>query len=182
MQITIGTSSLEVISAGARRLPSGKILVIIEVKQELISHDDLRAMFKGTTEDLVVLRDDGTKDTYGGCHYAIKVSDDVLDEVEIHRAEIECSSEADFQLGRMRGELTKQGTDIATQGTEIQEQKEVSEYLEQMSGSLLMAIDSLVLEVLPAAISEAVETAVKNAMESNNSEEEEVETEEGGEE
>lgn len=127
MQITIGTNTLEVLSAGARRLPSGKILVIVEAKQELISHDEFRALFKDTTDDLIVTRDDGTQDTYGGCHYSVKVADDVKTmrvgneevEVEIHRAEIECASETEFQLGRLRGTVATQEQVLVVQAEYI---------------------------------------------------------------
>lgn len=183
MQIIIKETTLEVISAGAKRLPSGKVLVIIEVKQELISHDDLRALFKDATEDLVVTRDDGTKETYGGCHYAIKVSDDtkkqivdgVETEVEIHKAEIECNSEAEFQIGRMRGTVqahaeaivkqTEASKNIATAvsaHTEtLKAQQNSVDGLEITSASTLAAIDTILTEVLPKVITEMVASATQ---------------------
>lgn len=189
MFITIGSNTLEVISAGAKRLPSGKVLVIVEAKQDIISHDDLRTLFKDTTDDLIVNRDNGTKETFGGCHYAVKVADDVKTqivdgvkvEVEIHRAEIECNSEADFQLGRMRGTIDEQGASlkqqaeelllqanelllqaqtIVSQGETIAVQNEQVAKLLEASASQLDAIDFILTEGLPLVAQEAATMAL----------------------
>jgi len=178
MFITIGTNTLEVISAGAKRLPSGKVIVVVEAKQDIISHDDLRALFKDTTDDLIVSYDNGTKETFGGCHYAVKVADDVKTqmvdgvkvEVEIHRAEIECNSEADFQLGRMRGTIVAQGETIAVQNEHVAA-------LMEASTSQLDAIDSILTEVLPLVAQEAANMAVEQTLAAIAEETPELETE-----
>ena len=182
MKITVGTNELEVRNAYANRLASGKILVIVEALQELISHDELRAMFKGITEDLVITKDDGTKETFGGCHYAVKVADDIVKvvtngvetQIEIHRAEIECSSEADFQLGRLRGDVTNHSQTLNLYGNAINEhttvinaqvdaignQQKKADVLTEQSSLQSDALDVIISEVIPMAIEVAIESAV----------------------
>lgn len=97
MKITIGTTELTVTGCYAYRYQNGKLVLKIEVPQSEITHDDLKALIKGNTADIVCEKDDGTTETFSGFSYTLTI----LDKDDTYFVEVECVSETERKVADM---------------------------------------------------------------------------------
>ena len=135
MKILIGQTELEVNNCYSYRYQNGKVVLKIEVDQETIGHDELKALLKNNTEDIVRLADDGTvAETYSGFYFTVSI----LDKDNIYECEVECVSVAERK--------------IADQNRIIAEQNATIEELQEKLGVNDSAVDFIMTELIPSIV------------------------------
>ena len=138
MNVLVNGITLNVTNAYAEReTVSGIITCTVIIPQSEMDYAELKALFKGNTEDIVKTADDDSTELFSGFTYSSIVDDDA-NEVYIVKLS---ATEYDFQLGRNRqleadkaslestvaskeNEITNLNTSIAEKDTKIAEQEE----------------------------------------------------------
>ena len=144
MKIKVGTTELNVINCYPYRFPNGKLVLKIEVSQSEIGHDDLRAFLKANKEDIILIKEDDTTETFAGFYYQVRIADSELpDGTEIHDCEIECVSENEYQIGILQRTVAEQAKVIEAQNQVIANQNMVNNALQEEILTTQMAMCDL---------------------------------------
>ena len=149
MNLTIGTTTIEITSCTRRRDTQKGFFLDLVIPKESIGMEALYALLSGNTEPIVVVEDDGTENTYLGFK---ETGSFALEGDAYHVAQV-CTSEYEAQLSLAQTKIAEQDAVIENQNANIM-------VLEEMNMMQLSTIDSLLLEVIPAVITEAVADAL----------------------
>lgn len=181
--LTIGSTTLELNSFRKIRDKVVGVYAQIEIPTTEISHDDLKALFTDNQHDLIVTEDESTT-TYSG--YA--QLDEIREKGGVYTVIQICTSEAMHLLNEarkqieeqqvtiteMNGVIIDQNTALENHTKVIKEQQETITaqteqvaFLEETSAMQMSTLDSLLLEVIPAVITDAVTVAVAEVLASN---------------
>lgn len=152
MKILIGTKELAVTNCYTYRYGNGKVTLRIEMLQEEISHDELKALLKNA-EEIVCVKDDNTQQSFSGFRNTIVSITDKTElvneiETEIFFVELEFQSEAAFQnvllkqeIAKLNNAITEQNAVINSQIKTINSQAESIALMEEVMLEQLMAED-----------------------------------------
>lgn len=197
--LTIGSTNLELNSFRKIRDKVIGVYAQIEIPTTAISYEELKTLFTDNKNDLVVTEEDGSTTTYSG--YAeldeIREKGGVYTVIQICTSETlhllnEARKQIELQSGtiaEMNGVIAAQDNELKTHARVITEQNAVIEQqtnaiaeqtatmvvLEESSVIQMATIESLLLEVIPAVITDTVNIAVAEALASNSTTEEEIE-------
>lgn len=165
MKLSIGNTELTVKNCYALRYQNGKLVLKIEVGQEAIGHDDLKALLKNNTGDIILTKDDESTETFSGFGYTVQI----LDRDDVYECELECTSESTYQIGRLKMKneelekaVTAHGKTITEQAKVISEQTEQVESLEESSAIQGSTIETILLEVIPSVVEAAIVEALSS--------------------
>ena len=153
--LTIGNTALELNSFRKIRDKVVGVYAQIEIPTTAISHDDLKALFTDNQNDLIVTEDESTT-TYSG--YA--QLDEIREKGGVYTVIQICTSEAMHLLNEARKQIEEQKETITAQTEQVA-------LLEETSAMQMSTMDSLLLDVIPTVIEDAVKTAVAEALASN---------------
>lgn len=99
MKVLVNGTTLNVTNAYAERnTVSGIITCTVIVPQSEMDYSDLKALFKGNTEDIISTKDDGSTELFSGFTFASILDDDANAQCIVNLT----SDEYSFQLGRNR--------------------------------------------------------------------------------
>lgn len=190
MKLTIGSTVFE--GANCERMRHNKegfyLSITIPKESTNLNGDEVRALFNGTTETIIVIKEDGTENNYSGYNKSLHFE---TEDNEYTFWQV-CRSELEAQLGLAKDEikaLTKKNAeheqsinnqntviggcvDTINQHTDaINQQNEVINAQSKFADSLAEAdmmqtatLESLLLEVIPTVVSDAVTVAVAEAL------------------
>ena len=202
MILKIATTEIAVNDCYAYEHASGKRELRIQIPQTSITYEELKALLKGDTSEIVLTKDDGTTKTFCGYKTTFEITDKTEKGVEIFRVTMPCVAEAErrameaqTQVAALEKTVAQQANYISAQATEILAQAEVIvaqgetintqneqlAELAEMSKSQLDAIDFILTDGFSMIAQEAATLAVEQAMEAIAATEEvpeEIETEE----
>lgn len=97
MNVLVNGTTLSVTNAYAER-ENGIITCTVIVPQSEMEYADLKALFKGNTEDIVSTKDDGSTELFSGFTYSSILDDDANEQYIVKLT----ADEYAFQLGRNR--------------------------------------------------------------------------------
>ena len=167
MNLSIGNKTLAITGCTRRRDTRRGFFLDIEIPKENIGMDELYALFDGCTENIVVIDDEGTENVYTG----FKTIGSFSLENGVYKVAQVCTSEYEAQLSIAQNRIAEQTNVIAAQA-------EMIGLLEEATVEQIATIDSLLLDVIPVVIADAVTAAVQDALGSNSDTETgEIETE-----
>lgn len=143
MNVLVNGTTLNAKSYAERDTVTGIITCTVIVPQSEMDYADLKALFKGNTEDIVYTKDDGSTELFSGFTYSHIVDDDENSQYIVKLT----ADEYNFQLGRNRQleadkaslegtvaskdmEISNLNTAVAEKETTITEQKETITILE----------------------------------------------------
>lgn len=158
--LTIGSTTLEITSCTRKRDTQRGFFLELTIPHASMGMDDLYALLSGNTEDIVVTDEDGTTNVYRG----FKETGSFALEGGFYKIAQVCTSEYEAQLSLAQTRITEQNAVIENQNANILG-------LEEMDVMQMTTIDSLLLEVIPTVIADAVTVAVAEALGSNSNEE-----------
>ena len=190
MNLTIGSTIVEITSCTRMRDTKRGFYLEIKIPKDNISMDALSALLDGNEQPITVTDgenvsvyngfkmrsnlslENGVYTVYQACTSEIEAQ---LSVAQNRVAEQEKALEITKQLLTAQAEvITAQGNKIIEQGVLIDEQSalidEQSEqvlFLEEASTVQMTTIDSLLLDIIPAVVADAVRVAVADALESN---------------
>lgn len=118
MNVLVNGITLNVTNAYAER-ENGMIICTVIVPQTEMDYADLKALFKGNTEDIVYTKEDGSTELFSGFTYSHIVDDD---ENAQHIVKLTADEYA-FQLGRNR-QLEADNADL--QNSVVNKDSEIS--------------------------------------------------------
>lgn len=99
MNVLVNGTTLNVSNAYAERdTVTGIITCTVIVPQSEMDYADLKALFKGNSDDIVSTKDDGSTELFGGFTYSSILDDDANGQYIVKLT----SDEYSFQLGRNR--------------------------------------------------------------------------------
>lgn len=98
MNVLVNGTTLKAKTYAERDTVTGIITCTIIVPQSEMDYADLKALFKGNTEDIVYTKDDGSTELFSGFTYSHIVDDDANGQYIIKLT----ADEYSFQLGRNR--------------------------------------------------------------------------------
>ena len=189
--LTIGSTTLELVGFGKKWDKIAGVYAQIAIPTTAISHDDLKALFTDNPHDLIVTEEDGSTETFSG--YAML--DEIRERDGVYTVIQYCTStpmhllnEAKKQIeaqqttiSTMNGVITAQDNELKAHAKVITEQNAVIEQQTALVGALeetsviqMATIESLLLEVIPAVITDTVTIAVAEALASNSTTDPEV--------
>ena len=151
MKVLIGTQELLVRNHYAQRFPNGRLVLKMEIPEDEISYSDLKALIKGNTDDIVATNDDGTEHTYSGFGYTVQITD--KDDGYLY-CELECVSEAEYQIGLLKAKVREQDTIITNQA--IAFQNKVQRLQEEINNVNTGSADGASWDEIASAIEEGV--------------------------
>lgn len=135
MKLFVGTRELIVTNCYPYRYNNGKLVLKMDVAQENIRQDELKALLKDNTDDIICIKENGKQEIYSGFYRTLSITDtekeildsngEVIGTHEIYFVEIECISEATFQNGRLRQKIADQNAIIANLEQRVTVQNEV---------------------------------------------------------
>ena len=114
MKVLIGSTELTVNNCYAYRYQNGKLVLKIEVPQSEIAHDDLKALLKDNTDDIIKV-DGDNRETFSGFRYTLTI----LDRDDVYECEVECVSEMERKVGDLEKLLEEEKAVINEQREEI---------------------------------------------------------------
>ena len=126
MNILVGANTIEAVNCWVERYDTGKVVLKLHIRQDVIGHDELKNLLKNNTEDIILTKDDGSVEALSGFYYSIRVSDSVIDGEEIHDCEVECIGENEYQIGRLKNQIAEQNEVISNQMKIIAEMQAVN--------------------------------------------------------
>ena len=150
--LTIGNTALELNSFRKIRDKVVGVYAQIEIPTTAIPHDDLKALFTDNQHDLIVTEDESTT-TYSG--YA--QLDEIREKGGVYTVIQICTSETMHLLNEARKQIEEQKKTITAQTEQVA-------FLEETSAMQMSTMDSLLLDVIPAVIEDAVKSAVAEAV------------------
>lgn len=158
MKILIGQTELEVLNCYAFRHGNGKLVLNLELLQEVMDATSLYNLIKNNTEDIVCTYDDGTQKIFSGFRYSTNLTmtsktDDTGVIMQIYKAEVECVSEQEFQNGILKQQIAELNQSIAQQTEVINTQAETIHAQTQAINNQAMSItlmEDVMLEQLMA--------------------------------
>ncbi len=149
MNMTIGNTSIEIVSCVRMRDTKRGFYLDITIPKESIGMEDLYNLLDSCTENIVVTDEEGNVSEYVGFK---TLGSFACENGEYKVAQI-CTSEYEAQLSLAQ--------------TKIAEQAEYIGMLEETSMMQTATLESLLLEVIPTVITETVTEAVAEALASN---------------
>ncbi len=158
MKLTIGSTTLELSSFNKRWDKIGGVYAEIKIPTTAISYEGLKTLFNGNAEDLVVTQEDGSVETYSGYAELHDIKESLASGLYVVTQY--CTATAMHLLNETRKQL-------AAQTVVIEEQTAHMAALEEASVEQISTLDCLLLEIIPAVITEAVAVAVEEALASN---------------
>lgn len=189
--LTIGATSFAITNCTRHRDTVRGFYLNIEIPKENIGMDELYNLLDGTEEPIVVTEADGTVNTYRG----FKTLGGFACENGVYKIAQVCTSEYEAQLslaqnkieeqnkaleatnqviGQQNEVINAQAEAIAAQGLTIDSQSETIAaqaeelvFLGETATVQMSTIDSLLLDIIPAVIADAVTVAVADALVSN---------------
>lgn len=199
MQLTIGSQTIEIVSAAPQRDLKFGIYLAIKIAKGNITTAEIESIFDNNTEVITVTDDNGNVTEYGGYSELGKYS---YDEGYYYISQI-CVSEAQHQINMLKNQniaqaainadveqalanqmstnlqvseaLTAQEATNSQVASVLNTQTEQVNVLTESTAMQMASMDSLLLDVLPAIITDAVTIAVAEALANNTTSEEVVE-------
>ena len=144
MNMTIGSTSIEITSCTRKRDTQRGFFLDLVIPKESIGMDELYAILDGNEENIIV-----DENVYIGFK---QVGSFALENGAYRVAQV-CTSEYEAQLSLAQ-------TKIKEQDAVIEQQTATMAVLEEMNMMQLSTIDSLLLEVIPAVITETIAEAL----------------------
>jgi hypothetical protein len=181
MKLTIGSTSFDITNCEKQRDLKIGFYLAIKVPRTSISGDELHDLLDGNKEVITLTKDDGTEESYEGFN-SVELFDIKATEYFIKQA---CVSEAMAQISLLKSRATATEKLSATLEQSISKQNDViggcivtinqhTDTINQqgeLASSLMEAnvlqtatLESLLLEVIPAVVSDAVTVAVAEAL------------------
>lgn len=186
MILKIATTEIAVNDCYAYEHANGKRELKIQIPQTSISYEELKALLKGDTSEIVLTKDDGTTKTFCGYKTTFEITDKTEKGIEIFQVIMPCVAEAERRaleaqaqvvtltkqvveqanyISAQATEILAQAEAIVAQGETINTQNEQLTALAEMSKSQLDAIDFILTDGFSMIAQEAATLAVEQAME-----------------
>lgn len=143
MNLTIGTTTIEITSCIRMRDLQRGFYLNIEIPKDNITFAELSELFDGCTESIIVNGEDG-ETVYNG----FSLMNSVMLKDGVYHVEQCCVSEVEAQLSLAQ--------------KKISEQTELVTVLEETSVMQAATLESILLEVIPAVVSETIEALASN--------------------
>lgn len=184
MNLTIGNTTIAINSCTRMRDTKRGFYLDIKIPKDSISMDELSTLLDGNTETIFVIDDAENESAYNG----FKMLSNLSLENGVYTVCQACTSEIEAQLSIAQNKVTEQAKaledtnrvvaqqieTIVQQGNTIDRQSEIITaqaeqvmMLEETAVVQMSTIDSLLLDIIPAVIADAVTTAVADALASN---------------
>ncbi len=157
MKLTIGEKTIGIVSAQPNRDIKFGVYLAIKIPKDNITAAEIETLFSGNTETIVITNDDETEVSYSGYTELGRYN---CEDGYYNISQI-CVSEMQHQINMLNTKYVAQEQDISAQAAQVTA-------LEETSALHMSAIDSLLLDVIPTVVTEAVTTAVAEALGNSN--------------
>lgn len=170
MKILIGNIEIAISQCYPFEYANGKRELRITIPQSSIDYSTLKEALKNNTDDIILTKGDGTTQTFVGYAKTFEITDktehDAITDtdVDVFYVVIQCVAEAERRALEAQQKATVLEDIVAEQSAVINAQAEQVMMLEEVSAVQIETIESILLDVIPATIEEAI----ANAFASNN--------------
>lgn len=166
MNILINGATLQATKAFPFEHANGKRELRVTIPQSEVEYSVLKELLNANEGEIVLTKDDGTTQTFVGYKTTYEITDKTENEVAVWYVVIYCTAEAERRAWEAQQKATaleqtvaEQAMVISAQAEMIAVQTEQVAVLEEATAMQVETIESILLDVIPATIAEAVAEA-----------------------
>ena len=160
MKLTIGENAFEITSAQPCRDLRFGVYLMIKIPKDNITASDIENVFDGNENTIVITKDDESTVEYNG--YTELGKYECVD--GFYNISQICVSEAQHQINQINNKFVSQETINASVQATLKTHADNTVAMNNTIEMQMASIDSLLLEVIPAVVSDAVTAAVAEAL------------------